>query len=307
MNLPSPPSQNLLKYRLILLINIILIIPLGYAVRFYQGLPTEWGWINDSVGAIAYQIFWVLFFLFLYPKASLTWTAIGVFLFTCGVEFLQLWQPPWLQELRGTLPGRLVLGNSFTWTDFPPYFIGSLIGWVWVRLLYNNIEDGFLSRTMQRIKKIIKKIFFFLKGSWEDDSFLHNIESIETIISKILSLVMVGVILVAVFDLIVILSQQLFVSPMGFFNKNLFEFFGLFLNVLIALEILENITAYLRKHVVQVELVIVTSLIAVARKIIILDLKKTEGIDIIGLALAVFSLSLSYWIIRKSNSKNPDN
>jgi len=60
----------------------------------------------------------------------------------------------------------------------------------------------------------------------------------------------------------------------------------LFLNVLIALEILENITAYLRKHIIQVELVIVTSIIAVARKIIILDFEKTPGTDLIGLALA---------------------
>lgn len=296
--------MNFFKYRIILLINIILIIPLGYTVRFYHGIAPEW--VNDCLGAIAYQIFWILFVLFIYPKASLIWTAVGVFFFTCGIEFLQLWQPPWLQALRATLPGRLVLGNSFTLSDFPPYLIGSLLGWVWAKLLYNRIDSGAFSKTMQRLKNSLKKIFLFFNKNFKDSSFLHNIENIETIVSKILSLVMVAVILVAVFDLIIILSQQLFVSPLGFFNKNLFEFFGLFLNVLIALEILENITAYLRKHVVQVELVIVTSLIAVARKIIILDLKKVEGIDVIGLALAVFSLSLSYWIIRKANEKNHD-
>jgi uncharacterized membrane protein (DUF373 family) len=112
------------------------------------------------------------------------------------------------------------------------------------------------------------------------------------------------VILVAVVDLIILLSTELFTAPFGFFNKTLFEIFGLFLNILIALEILENITAYLRKHVVQVELVIVTSLIAVARKIIILDLEKTTGIEIIGLAIAILALSLSYWIIRRSAPNN---
>jgi uncharacterized membrane protein (DUF373 family) len=76
------------------------------------------------------------------------------------------------------------------------------------------------------------------------------------------------------------------------------------LNVLIALEILENITAYLKKHVIQVELVIVTSIIAVARKIIILDLEKTSGVDIIGLGIALLSLSISYWIIRNMNTKS---
>jgi uncharacterized membrane protein (DUF373 family) len=55
---------------------------------------------------------------------------------------------------------------------------------------------------------------------------------------------------------------------------------------------------------VQVELVIVTSLIAVSRKIIILDLEKTGGIEVIGLGIAIFALSISYWIIRYSNSKS---
>ncbi|PMB42507.1 hypothetical protein CEN47_01240, partial [Fischerella thermalis CCMEE 5319] len=90
----------------------------------------------------------------------------------------------------------------------------------------------------------------------------------------------------------------------GKFNKTLFTIFGLFLNILIALEILENITGYLKKHVLQVELVIVTSLIAVARKIIILDLEKVSGIDIIGLGIALLALSISYWIVRKTTSKN---
>jgi uncharacterized membrane protein (DUF373 family) len=49
--------------------------------------------------------------------------------------------------------------------------------------------------------------------------------------------------------------------------------------------------------------VIVTSLIAIARKIIILDLKVTEGIEIIGLGIAILALSISYLIIRSSHSK----
>jgi len=94
-------------------------------------------------------------------------------------------------------------------------------------------------------------------------------------------------------------------EPTGFFNKGLIETFGLFLNILIALELLENIAAYLKKHAIQVELVIVTSLIAVARKIIIFDFSKATGTDLIGLAIAIFSLSISYWLIRRINAKYP--
>jgi uncharacterized membrane protein (DUF373 family) len=138
----------------------------------------------------------------------------------------------------------------------------------------------------------------------KDEQFMHLIEKVEVIVSKVLSLFMVLVILVAIWDLGVFLLRELFTAPYGKFNSILFKVFGLFLNILIALEILENITAYLRKHVVQVELVIVTSLIAVARKIIILDLEKVSGIDIIGLGIAILALSISYLIIRFSNSRN---
>ncbi len=130
MTSPISPYHRFFKYRIALLINITVIIPLGYLVRFSHGPAPEW--FNDSFGSIAYQILLILLTVLLWPKASLAWTAFGVCLASCGIEFLQLWQPPFLQAARATLPGRLILGNSFTWSDFPPYFVGSLLGWVYV-------------------------------------------------------------------------------------------------------------------------------------------------------------------------------
>ncbi|MBD2386238.1 phosphate-starvation-inducible PsiE family protein [Cylindrospermum sp. FACHB-282] len=150
------------------------------------------------------------------------------------------------------------------------------------------------------MKKLLKRII----AVTSDENFMHFIENIEVIVSKILSVLMVLVILAAIGDLGVFLIKELFSAPYGKFNSTLFKIFGLFLNILIALEILENITAYLQKHVFQVELVIVTSLIAVARKIIILDLEKVSGIDIIGLGIAILALSISYLIIRSSNANH---
>lgn len=150
------------------------------------------------------------------------------------------------------------------------------------------------------MRKLIKQVF----GLTRDDNFMHAIENIEVIVSKILSIFMVVVILVAIIDLGTYIVKEVFTTPYGAINTTLFKVFGLFLNILIALEILENITAYLKRHVFQVELVIVTSLIAVARKIIILDLEKVRGLDIIGLGIAVLALSISYLIIRSSNSRD---
>ena len=153
---------------------------------------------------------------------------------------------------------------------------------------------------MRQSRKIAKQI----AALGTDENFLKFLKWVESLVSKILSIAMVIVILVAIVDLASFLFQNLFTSPLGFFNKTLLQLFGLFLNVLIALELLENITAYLKKHVIQVELVIVTSLIAVARKIIIFDFSKASGIDLIGLAIAIFALSISYWLIRILNA-NP--
>jgi len=136
-----------------------------------------------------------------------------------------------------------------------------------------------------------------------DENFLGIIKHIETLVSKVLSVAMVAVILVSVVDLIVYLSRELFAEPVGFFTITLIEIFGLFLNILVALEILENLTAYLRRHVIQLELVIVTSLTAIARKIIIFDFSKATGIELIGLAVATLALALSYWLVRRTNNR----
>ncbi|MFM7406361.1 MAG: phosphate-starvation-inducible PsiE family protein [Cuspidothrix sp.] len=149
------------------------------------------------------------------------------------------------------------------------------------------------------MKKLIKS-FVSLTS---DNNFIHVIEIIEVIVAKLLSLLMILVIFATLIDLGKFIIAEIIYPQKGSFSYTLFQIFGLFLNVLIALEILENITGYLKKHVLQVELVIVTSLIAIARKIIILDLKVTEGIEIIGLGIAILALSISYLIIRSSHSK----
>ena len=135
--------------------------------------------------------------------------------------------------------------------------------------------------------------------------FLKFLGIIETLVSKILSVGMVLVSFVAVLHLAYILMDTLThvfsVPSEEDFNRSLFRLFGLFLNVLIALEILENVTSYLKKHIIQVELVLVTSLIAISRKIIIFDLEKKDSTDLISLSVAVFSLSLSYVLIRFVN------
>lgn len=149
----------------------------------------------------------------------------------------------------------------------------------------------------------------FIRSAGSDESFLAALKKVETWVAKILSIAMVGVLLTTVIELCLFLAKEIifnnsFAEPDKFFTVTLIKIFGLFLNVLIALEVLENIAAYLKKHVVQLELVIVTSLTAVARKIIIFDFGKYTGFELIALAASIFALSVSYWIVRRATRKS---
>lgn len=127
------PFKPFMPYRISLLLSILLIVPIGYVARFSQGWIPES--LHDALGSIAYEVFWILLVQFFYPKTSPLRTAIGVCLATCAIEVLQLWQPPFLQAVRATLPGRLILGNTFMWSDFPPYVLGSALGWSWITVV----------------------------------------------------------------------------------------------------------------------------------------------------------------------------
>ena len=154
-----------------------------------------------------------------------------------------------------------------------------------------------------RLRQQVTNLFRFFAISFTDESFLKAIRRVENIVSKIMAIALIFVIFIALFDLLRLLTFDLFIAETkGAFAVPLLKIFGMFLNVLIALELMENVTAYLRHHTIQLELVIITALTAVARKVVIFD-SKSDG-DLTGLAIAVLSLSISYWIVRSQNKNH---
>ncbi len=150
----------------------------------------------------------------------------------------------------------------------------------------------------QKLKNKILQI----SEALDNDSFMEIVHFCENLISRVLAISLILVIFISLADLIKYLFTDLFLHPVGSFGTTLIEIFGLFLNILIAMELLENITGYLRKNVVQVELVIVTAIIAVSRKIIIFDFDKYGGVELVALVAATIGLSGSYWILRKNHN-----
>ena len=115
------------------MVSLLTIVPIGFCSKFYTGRAANW--VNNSLSGVFYEIFWcVLLFLFL-DNAKPWFIATSVLMITCVLEFLQLWHPPFLEFIRSYFIGRALLGTSFTWFDFPYYFLGCGVGWLWMRWL----------------------------------------------------------------------------------------------------------------------------------------------------------------------------
>lgn len=67
-------------------------------------------------------------FGFLIPRASTSVLSLMALGFAWGIEFSQLYHAPWIDALRATLPGRLILGSTFNWPDLPTYALGVALG-----------------------------------------------------------------------------------------------------------------------------------------------------------------------------------
>ncbi|MDJ0519599.1 MAG: DUF2809 domain-containing protein [Trichodesmium sp. MO_231.B1] len=119
------------KYRIIILICLIFTVILGLATKFYEGIFSEW--LNNSFSSIFYEAFWIFLVIFIRPQLPPGLVAFLVFLVTSLLEFLQLWKPAFLQAIRATLIGRLLLGNTFVWWDFLYYILGCTLTWIFLR------------------------------------------------------------------------------------------------------------------------------------------------------------------------------
>ncbi len=119
--------------RVKILISLAVVTVVGYALKFYRGPADEW--INDlGPASIPYEMMLMLFVFFFVPEQKNIFPiAVGVCVVTCILEFLQLWKAPWLMVIRSTLPGRALLGNTFSWWDLPAYPVGCLVGYWYLR------------------------------------------------------------------------------------------------------------------------------------------------------------------------------
>jgi len=133
---------------------------------------------------------------------------------------------------------------------------------------------------------------------------LDKLKKFERVIIYILIVMMVFVVAVSTIRLGTKIVEEMMNPPVFMLNiDQLFVVFGFFLMILIGLELLESLRAYITEEQIHVEVIFTIALIAVARKVITLDMTKLSPHFLLGLAAVLLSLAVGYYLIKKAHRK----
>jgi hypothetical protein len=116
------------RNRIVYFLLIVITILAGLGSRHYGGHLPSWVhlYLGDSLWAL--MVFWMAGFLF--RQKATGWVAVVSLLFSFIIETSQLYHAPWIDTIRATTLGGLVLGFGFLWSDMLCYTVGIVFGMI---------------------------------------------------------------------------------------------------------------------------------------------------------------------------------
>ena len=111
------------------------------------------------------------------------------------------------------------------------------------------------------------------------------------------------VVLLSTVELAVIIVERMLTGVPKLFLLNIpdmLEIFGFFMMVLIGLELMETIKVYLVDESIHIEIICLVAIVAVVRKVIILDVYKLPPITLLGVAAIILALCIGYFFLKKT-------
>ena len=145
-----------------------------------------------------------------------------------------------------------------------------------------------------------------LRRLWQDATYLELIDRSEQSLAKLLGLVLLVVLVAGTVQLTIGVAAAVLQPDTPWLGSKMNAVLGDLLTLLIAVEVLQNVTSYLRRHVVQIELVLLTAMTAVARKVIVLPPGAENKPELLGgLGIAVLALAAAFWLVRSVNIRQP--
>lgn len=117
-----------MKNRIRYFIITIMIMFMGLLSRKFMFIfPRN---IAPFVGDMLWAMMVYFGFRFLFPKLNITKSLVLAFLFSFSIEISQLYQAQWINNIRNTIIGGLILGHGFLFEDLISYSIGIILGCV---------------------------------------------------------------------------------------------------------------------------------------------------------------------------------
>ena len=130
---------------------------------------------------------------------------------------------------------------------------------------------------------------------------LTFLKKFERMIVATLVVMMVVTILLATIELGWLIIKDIMTPPIILLEINeLLDIFGLFLLVLLGIELVSTLKTYLTENEIHVEVVFAVALIAIGRKVIILDVKEISSLSLLGIAAIIISLSVGYFLVKRA-------
>ncbi len=133
------------------------------------------------------------------------------------------------------------------------------------------------------------------------------LEKFDKLLFVTLIILMMIVLLLSLVELCWIIVKDILSEPIFILEiDELLDIFGLFMLVLIGIELLDTIKTYLKQRVMHVEVVMIVAMIAISRKVIILDLNKYSSLTLVGIAALIIALSAGYYLVKRIHREVDD-
>lgn len=128
INEQKPNNSQFRNMRIAYLIAIVITIFLGLASRKWSLLLPSF--VAQNAGDMLWAMMVYFGFRLLLVRKNTLAAILLSFLFSFGIEFSQLYQEDWINQIRGTTFGALILGKGFLVEDLVRYTVGITIAFV---------------------------------------------------------------------------------------------------------------------------------------------------------------------------------
>ena len=109
------------------------------------------------------------------------------------------------------------------------------------------------------------------------------------------------VVILSTLHLGVLIAEEVWAPPRFLIRvQGLLEIFGYFLLVLIGVELIETLKAYLKKDVIHIRVVLEVALIAMARKVIVEEPNAVPSLTLFGIAALILALGIAFHVERQA-------